>query len=197
MRQNRILDQKSATEIAWALWRRKDFAAAQETWADWLGASQAGYLHPQRIAYGHFEDVPSRSPFDWALTQAAGVEIQRDDGLDIRFSGTANVDFSNVRQFTTVDAGRYLFSAEVRATDITTDQAPFFHIFDPTGAGRVNVESLQIKGTTARSWITVDVRVPSGTHALQIQLERRPSQKFDNKIGGSLHVYHVSLLPVV
>jgi hypothetical protein len=196
MRQNRIVDQKSATEFAWAFWKRKAFATAQDSWAEWLGSSEAGYLHPQRIADAHFETTPGRSPFDWALTPAVGVEIQRNAGLDIRFSGTANVDFSNVRQFTTVGAGRYRFSAEVSAADITTDQAPFFHIFDPTGSGRVNVESAQIKGTMARSWITVDVRVPSGTQALQIQLERRPSQKFDNKIGGTLHLYQVSLLPV-
>jgi len=197
MRQNRILDQKSATELVWAFWKRSAFATAQDTWADWLGDSQAGYLHPQRIAYGHFEDVVSRSPFDWALTPTPGVEIQRNDGLDIRFSGSVNVDLSGIRQFTTVDAGRYRFSAEISATDITTDQGPFFHIFDPANPGRVSGETVQIKRTMARSWITADVRVPSGTQALQIQLERRPSQKFDNKIGGTLHVYQVSLLPVV
>ena len=196
MRQNRILDQKSAAEFAWAFWKRKAFASAQDVWTDWLGSSQAGYLHPQRIANVHFNDVPTRSPFDWELTQAEGVEIRRSDGLDVRFPGTANVDFSNVRQFTTVGVGRYRFSVEVSATDITTDQAPFFHIFDPVDSGRVNIESLQIKGMVARSWITVEVRVPPGTQALQIQLERRPSQKFDNKISGTLHVYQVSLVPV-
>ena len=197
MRQNQIVDQKSATNFAWAFWKRKAFATAQDSWADWLGSSQPGYLHPQRIANPRFEEAPTRSPFDWDLMPAAAVEIRRDAGLEIRFSGTANIDFSSVRQFTTVHAGRYRVSAEISAQDITTDQGPFFHLSDPVNSGNVNVESPQIKGTVARSWITVEVRVPPGTQALQIQLERRPSQKFDNKIGGTLHVYQVSLLPVV
>jgi hypothetical protein len=61
---------------------------------------------------------------------------------------------------------------------------------------RLNVESSPAKGTVVRSWITVNMSVPAGTQALQVQIERRPSQKFDNKIGGALHVYQVSLLPV-
>jgi hypothetical protein len=58
------------------------------------------------------------------------------------------------------------------------------------------VESSPVKGTAARSWIRLDVPVAPGTQALQIQIERRPSQKFDNKLGGTLHVYQTSLLPV-
>jgi hypothetical protein len=200
MRQNHLVDQKSATGFAWAFWQRKAFTAAQDSWVDWLGPSpglsQNGYLHPQRIANVRFEDAPNASPFDWALTPAEGVEIRRNDGLEVRFSGTANIAFSNIRQFTTVSGGRYRFAAEISADDVTTDQGPFFHVFDPINPGRLSVETFQFKGTVARSWITLDVSVPPGTQALEIQMERRQSQKFDNKIGGTLHVYQVSLLPI-
>lgn len=196
MRQNRLLDQKSATDFAWTFWQRNAFRIAQDSWADWLSPSQDGYLHPQRLSNVRFRNIPEGSPFDWTLDPAAGVEIRRNDGLDIRFSGTENVNFSNVRQFTTVSSGRYRFSAQISAEDVSTDQGPFFHIFDPANRGRVSVESLPVRGTVARSWITLDVPVPPDTQALQIQIERRPSQKFDNKIGGTLHVYQVSLLPV-
>ena len=196
MRKNQLVDPRSATDFAWAFWQRKAFADAQDAWADWSPLSGEGYLHPQRLANVRFADEPNGSPFDWALTPVAGAEIQRSSGLDIRFSGTENIDFSNVRQFTTVSSGRYRFSAEIEADDVTTDQGPFFHIFDPVNPGRLNVASPPAKGTVARSWITLDVPVASGTHALQIQIERRPSQKFDSKISGTLHVYRVSLLPV-
>lgn len=196
MRKNQLVDPRSATDFAWAFWRRNAFKAAQDGWADWLVLSREGYLRPQRLANVRFEDEPNGSPFDWALTPAAGAEIRRSGGLEIRFSGTANIDFSNVRQFTTVSSGRYRFSAEIEANDVTTDQGPFFHIFDPVHPSRLNVESPPAKGTVARSWITLDVPVAPGTQALQIQIERRPSQKFDNKIAGTLHVYRVSLLPV-
>ena len=206
MRTNRLVDRKSATDFAWALWRRKDFAAAQDGWADWLGSASADptgapsgkevHLHPQRLANVRFEDAPNGGPFDWTMTPSAGVEVLRKGGLEIRFLGTSNVDFSNVSQFTAVSSGRYRFSAEIDAQDVTTDQGPFFHIFDPANPRTLSVESSPVKGTLARSWITLDVPVGPGTQALQIQIERRPSQKFDNKIAGTLHVYQVSLLPV-
>jgi hypothetical protein len=196
MRQNRLLDQNSALEFTWTFWQRKAFRTAQDVWVDWLGPSRGGYLHPQRLANLRFQDAPDGSPFDWTLTPAPGVEIRRNDGLEIRFSGTENIAFANVRQFTTVSTGRYRFSARISAEDLTTDQGPFFHIFDPANPSRLSVESSPAKGTVAQSWITLDIRVPPGTEALQLQIERRVSQKFDNKIGGTLHVYQVSLLPV-
>jgi hypothetical protein len=196
MRQNRLLDQKSATDFAWTFWQRRAFTTAQDVWADWLGPSRRGYLHPQRLANVRFQDAPDGSPFDWTLTPAPGVTIRRNDGLEIRFSATENIVFANVRQFTTVSRGPYRFSAQISAEDLTTDQGPLFHIFDPVNPRRLNVESSPAIGTVARSWITLKVSVPPGTQALQIQIERRPSQKFDNKIRGILHVYQVSLLPV-
>jgi hypothetical protein len=198
---NQLVDRRGATDFAWAFWNRKAFASAQDVWEDWLGRSGNGYLlpqrlAPQRLANVRFEDQPNGSPFDWKVTPADGVEIRRNDGLEIRFSGTANINFANVSQFTTVSPGRYRFSAEINAEGVTTDEGPFFHIFDPGNPSRLSVESPPAKGTAARSWITLDVLVAPSTQALQIQIERRPSQKFDNKIGGTLHVYQVSLVPV-
>jgi hypothetical protein len=195
MRHNQLLDQKTAAEFAWAFWQRKAFTAAQDVWADWLGPAAGGYLHPQRLANVRFKEAPNGSPFDWTLTPTPALEIRQNDGLEVRFSGAENIEFSGVRQFATVGSGRYRFSAEISATDLTTDQGPFFHIFDPAAPGRLSVESSLVRGTVARSWITLDVSVPSGTQALAVQIERRRSQKFDNKINGTLHVYQVSLLP--
>jgi hypothetical protein len=196
MRKNHLLDQKLATEFAWTFWQRKAFTTAQDLWADWLGPSHDHYLHLQRLANVRFQDAPNESPFDWTLTPALGVEIRRSDGLDIRFSGTGNITFANVSQFTTVSSAHYRFSAQIRAENVTTDQGPFFHIFDPVDPARLSVESSPVKGTVARSWITLDAPIPPATQALEIRIERRPSHKFDNKISGSMHVYEVSLLPV-
>jgi hypothetical protein len=126
----------------------------------------------------------------------AGVEIHRKDGLAIQFSGSSNLSFSNVRQFTTATGGRYRFSALVSADNISTDQGPFFHIYDVADPRLLNVATEQIRGNVGRTWITLDVPVPPGVHGLAIQIDRIPSQKFDNKISGTLHVYQVSLAPV-
>ena len=43
--------------------------------------------------------------------------------------------------------------------------------------------------------MSVEFTVTAGTEALALQLERRPSQRFDNRISGTLHIHQVSLAP--
>jgi hypothetical protein len=52
--------------------------------------------------------------------------LLRKDGLEVRFSGKENVTSLGVRQLTTAEPGRYRFSAEVKADELTTDEGPFF-----------------------------------------------------------------------
>jgi hypothetical protein len=193
---NRLADQKSAVELTRTLWQRKSFRAAQDAWADWIGPAHGGYLHPQRLANTSFAEEPDGSPFDWTLATGPAVEISRHGGLDLHFSGQDNSDIAPVRQFATVNPGRYRFSAEISAEGITTDQGPFFHVLDPANPNRLSVQTPPVLGSVARSWVTADFEVPPGTEALQVQIERHSSLRFDNKIAGVLHVYQVSLVPL-
>lgn len=193
---NHLLNQKSASDLAWAFWQRKEFTAAQKFWSDWQGNPNGADPRSQRLADVRFQQAPGESPFDWIVMPVAGVEIHRKNGLEIQFSGTSNLAFSNVRQFTTAAGGRYRFSAVVSADNISTDQGPFFHIYDLLNPRLLNLTTEQIRGNVARSSISLDVPIPPGIHALAIQIDRIPSQKFDNKIAGTLHVYEVSLEPV-
>jgi hypothetical protein len=188
MQRNALLDEKSAAEVAWELWNRKSYQTAHTLWTSWLGATQL-------LANTRFDTAPRETPFDWALGSSPAVAVTRGNGLDVRFSGTENVAFSGVRQFTVLPPGRYRLSAEVSSENLTTDQGPFFRIFDPANPARLHAESAPILGTVGKSWITVEFTVASGTGALVIQLERRPSERFDNRIGGTLHIQQVSLIP--
>jgi hypothetical protein len=195
MLSNHLLDQKSAGDLAWAFWQRKEFTAAQDFWREWLGEPSSADLRSERLSDVRFQQPPGESPFDWMVTPVAGIEIHRKDGLEIQFSGSSNVTFANVRQFTAVTGGRYHFSALISADNISTDQGPFFHIYDILDPRLLNLTTEQIRGNIARSAVNLDVPVPPGTHALAVQIDRIPSQKFDNKIAGTLHVYGVSLKP--
>src|ERR1035437_1439652 len=189
MERNALLDEKSAGEVAWELWNRKSYQTAHTLWTSWLGTTQL-------LANTRFDIAPRETPFDWTLDASPAVAVTRANGLEVRFSGTENVAFSGVRQFTVVPPGRYRLSAEVSSENLTTDQGPFFRIFDPANPARLNVESAPILGTVGKSWITVAFTVASGTGALVIQLERRPSERFDNRISGTLHIHQVSLIPL-
>jgi hypothetical protein len=194
MKGNHLLDEKAAGEVAWTLWNRASYQAAYALWTTWLG--QSNDSQREFLVNREFRGPSKESPFDWSLASIPSVTVTPTNGLDVRFSGAENVSFSGVRQFTVVPPGRYRFSAEVSSDNLTTDQGPLFRIFDAASPGTLSVETGAIQGTVRRSWISVEFMVTPRTEALAVQLERRPSQRFDNRISGTLHIYKVSLVPV-
>ena len=193
MKGNRLLDEKSAGEVAWTLWNRASYETAHALWTNWLASIPGGDSQGQFLANGDFHNPPQDTPFDWALGSIPSVTVTQANGLDVRFAGTENIAFSGVRQFTVVPTGRYRFSAEVSSDNLTTDQGPYFRLFDPANPGTLSVETAAIHGTVMRSSISVEFTVTRRTEALAVQLERRPSQRFDNRISGTFHIYKVSL----
>lgn len=196
MRRNQFADTNDAVQVSATLWQHKSYRDAQELWADWLAAKRGDYLNPQRLANARFQEAPSGVPFDWTLTARAGVEFIRHDGLEAHFLGQENVGATGLGQITAVEPGRYRFSAEVSADNLTTDEGPFFQITDAENGGRLTLETQPILGNQSRASISMDFTVPAGTRIIQIGLVRRPSLKFDNKIAGTLHIYQVSIVPV-
>jgi hypothetical protein len=195
MMQNHLMDENTALDLTRTLWERQFYSTAQELWVDWLGPTHGDYPARELIFNRQFKDAPNGSPFEWTIPTQKSIEISRGQGLEVRFAGTENVEL-NVKQFAVVSPGRYHFSAETESEDLVTDQCPFFHIYDPENPARLNITTPQIKGTTARSETDLDFTVTPDTQTLVIQLERRQSERFDNKIQGTLHVYQVSLVPV-
>jgi hypothetical protein len=196
MRRLDIAGEQSAADTAWTLWNRKAYKDAQELWVIWLGARQGDYLKPQLLTNTRFQQTPSGSPFDWNFDRTKSVEFTRRDGLDIHFLGEENIDSVGIQQFTAPQAGRYTFSAEVSGNNITTDEGPFFKITDVENPERLSVQTRPITGTRCRSWISADFTVPAATRGLEVQLTRRSSFRFDNKIAGTLHIYQTSLVPL-
>ena len=196
MREKGLADEKSAVELAQTLWERKAYQTAQEFWVQWLGERREDYLRPQRIANRRFATAPTASPFDWRLGALPSVELERKNGLEVRFLGEDNVEFAQLHQFPVVNPGRYRFSAEIESEGITTDERPFWRIVGVGNLSHLAVETPAIKGSVPRSLVSVEFSVPAGTEALDIQLRRRPSLRFDNKIAGILRIYEVSLLPL-
>lgn len=194
MEENGLCDRASAVEAAWTLWERHSFQAAQRVWTGWMGPEAGDYTHPQELANRRFQSEPQGGPFDWTLEVPSSVAVSRNDGLTIRFQGTDNLMFNHIRQTAVIQPGRYRFSAEIQSDRLTTDQGLFFHIFDPISPG-FQAETPAVVGTVGRSWISVEFTVPPSARAILVQLERRPSERLDNKISGTLHVYQVSLLP--
>jgi hypothetical protein len=194
MKSNGLLDRSAAAGALWTLWYRQSYAAAHRLWLDFPKVSPATGTR-ELLTNSGFDEASSGGPFDWILEGACSVSLTQRDGLDVNFAGTGNIAFSGVRQGVFLKPGRYRFTAEVASEGLTTDQTPFFHLFDPAHPEAIHAASPQIKGTTPRSPISVAFQVPAGTQAVVVQLERQASSRFDNKIRGTLHLYRVSLEP--
>jgi hypothetical protein len=83
----------------------------------------------------------------------------------------------------------------LRTEAITTESGLCFFISDPNHSGAVNLLTEPLIGSNP--WTAADAEVTTGpqTHFLSIALSHRASRLFDNKLGGTVWVADVSLVP--
>jgi hypothetical protein len=108
------------------------------------------------------------------------------------FNGTANVGFENIWQYVAVQPNtRYRFSSYIRTEEITTDRGIRFEI---SGDGMPNEVTPNVVGTQPWALEPVEFTTGPGTRLLRIILRRETSDKFGNKIRGTVWVDDVSLV---
>jgi tetratricopeptide (TPR) repeat protein len=128
--------------------------------------------------------------FESAPAQTAGRALQLD------FNDGSNVNLTEPSEYIPVDPGRsYHFHALMRTDAITTESGTRFSVSDPNHPGAVNVLTENFTGT--RGWTPVDADLTTGpdTHFLVLRLTRQPSRLFDNKVGGTVWIAGLSLVP--
>ena len=173
----------------------------QQLWADYVKKQQPTYGNTELIFNPGFESNLSASPFSWNVEPRRDVDVVRVqdvryDGnwsLRIRFNGDTNTAYHQTYQLLVPRAGKYQFSAMIKADQITSDEGVRVHIFDPPGQSRLNVWSDTVTGT--KDWVDVSKSfdVPEGVKLLSVELARMESRMFDNKIGGTTWVDHLEL----
>jgi hypothetical protein len=168
----------------------------------------AGWTQPELVAGslvwdGGFEGKFADGGFGWRKRDSVGASTEFDSeirhagarSLRITFDGTANLDLDYPQQFVPVEPGRrYRFAAYVRTEGITTNSGVRFQIRDPRQPSDVNILTPNLTGTQPWALEEDDVVTGPQTRLLVIALRRLPSQKFDNKIQGTVWVDEVSLV---
>ena len=178
--------------------------SAASAWARYLGTRSGDYGKSTYLFNGGFESEPAQSPFDWNVARTEGVEVSRDFttawsgkySLRISFAGTQNLDFAAASQLAFVKPGPYRFHAFIRSEGLTTDQGIRFRISDAEMPARLDVIFGQFTGTTPWSAVEHAFVVSPETRLLQVQVIRKPSLKFDNKIGGTAWIDELRLEPI-
>lgn len=128
--------------------------------------------------------------FESAPAQASGRALRLD------FNDGSNIYLTEPSQYVAVEpATSYHFHALMRTDAITTESGLRFSISDPNHQGTVNVETENFTGT--RDWTPIDTDLTTGpdTHFLLIRLVRTPSRLFDSKLGGTVWIADISLVP--
>ncbi len=98
---------------------RKRYETAYYTWLQSLSDEQ---LTSIRLVFnGGFEHQPSGAPFDWSISQGAGVTIEFVEGPDVFGTkalrvdlGRGRIDFGGVEQTLSLAPGRYRLSLKLR-----------------------------------------------------------------------------------
>lgn len=154
---------------------------------------------------GGFEHDLLNGAFDWREDPVSGARFSPDSdvvhtggrALRITFDGSRNLDFQNLWQFSPVEPRRrYHFSAYLRLEGISTDSGIRFAIQDAFHPAGLQILSPNLVGSHPWSLVEADFMTGPETHLLTIALQRVPSWRFDNKLGGTVWVDDVSLLPV-
>lgn len=179
---------------------------SQTVWRQALSA--AGIAQPPTVPGslvwdGGFERPLLNGGLAWRYKPVAGAQLDLDQetvhsgsrSLRIVFDGSQNVDFSDFWQYVIVQPDtRYIFSAYLRAEDLTTDSGLRFEITDANQTSHLKV--LTSGATGKQPWTLDEASFTTGpnTRVLRVSLRRLPSSMLVGKIRGSAWVDDVSLV---
>jgi tetratricopeptide (TPR) repeat protein len=193
-------DDRLAGDYVDLLIMNREFSLAAETWKRSAGRHDGAYLRPNLVYNGDLELPSLQSGLDWQFDEVSGARTERDStvahsgssSLRIEFQGTDNIDFNHVEQRVIAEAGSYHFKAWIRTSEITTDQGAGFRLLD--SAGRLDLRTGALTGTNGWTPLDLDFTLTGPARLIRIQLIRRPSLKFDNKISGRVWIDSVLLV---
>lgn len=174
---------------------------AQQLWQEYACRLEPHYRVTNYIYNSSFETKPLLSPFDWTIETGDSAEASRSqdsvtDGswsLRIRFNGQQNTDYQQTYQDLVLEPGHYGFSAMMKTQQLRTDEGLRIHIFDQPTQARLNVWTDTLTGDQEWTKIEGAVNVPAGVKIVRVQVARKPSTKFDNKIGGTAWIDKLQL----
>jgi hypothetical protein len=145
---------------------------------------------------GDFEKAPNSRGFDWRLgtsrerlwqaKHAPGQGRGGSAALEVRFYGLANLSYNHLYQIVPVTPGvpqRVTFWW--RALRLTTDQGPFVEVQGYDGPGFRQTGPM-LTGSAGWRREVIEFTPPPGCRAVSVRLRRRPSNRFDNRIKGTL-----------
>jgi hypothetical protein len=182
-------------------------ADGKRMWLEALAACGLPHDAPpdgSAIWNGGFENDMLNGGFDWRLPSTKGMTAEYDTqifhggrrSLRLDFGGGMNLDLDQPLEFVAVEPGReYHFVAFLRTEGITTESGLRFAIFDPRHADSIRLETDDMTGTRDWTELSGDILTRDDTQILRVEVRRKPSRMFENKLEGTAWIDDVSLVP--
>jgi len=168
---------------------RRAYPQAMAVWA--AANTDDGYPGANRVFNSRFAPKRPASRLNWTIHSHPHVVPAWSDGLALTFDGFDNTAYSHLSQQTYIPPGRWRFTADIQPGELTTDQRPFFRIYDMEDPRRLDASTPMTPDK-----MTVDFTVPAAGSWAVITLNRRQSEKFDNKIRGVLRLRSAQITPI-
>jgi hypothetical protein len=185
-------------------------------WDQALGKAGTG-IHDQRLERevaagpegglnlvwnGSFELQPLQGGFDWRYSETPEVQFDVDvqerlegvKSLKITF-GDSNISFAHLSQIVPLpQPGDYTLEFCLRSEGLTTDQKPYFALAGYPVESGAALRTGMFPESTPWSKTTAHFSVGPGCKAIRLTLRRDRSEKFNNKLKGTLWLDRVRIL---
>ena len=186
---------------------QEKFEDAGKVWHQITGkdtASAVAFTENSLVYDGGFEKDISGGGFGWRQNDAEGADFDFDTdekhsgsrSARLTFDGTKNLLYEDLFQNVLVSPNtRYRFQGFLRTDQISTNSGMRFEIVDPNNPQRLDVLTPNETGTLPWTLEQLDFATGPDTHLISIRLVRKPSERLDNKIRGTVWIDDVSLVP--
>ena len=187
---------------------QEKFEEAGTVWRQAVAGDQdsaPAYAGNSLVYDGGFEKDISGGGFGWRQTDVMGADFDFD--MDVKhsgsrsarliFDGTENLSYEGLFQYVLVSPGtHYRFQGFLRTDQISTESGMRFEIVDPKDPQHLDVVTPNETGTLPWTLEQIDFTTGPRTHLIQIRIARRPSERLDNKLRGTVWIDDISIAPI-
>jgi hypothetical protein len=177
-----------ALQYAHFLLQKKRIVESRAIWCNYMGDDS--------ITNPGFEAEITRKGFDWRIwnERTENWEINRvndhnyegDYSLKIDFKGRENISFHHLYQIIAADPfDQFRLSYAWKSQKITTDQGLFIEVYSYDKKGLYKAAPIMV-GSNDWQQGYIEFALPEDSRAAVVRIRRRPSDRFDNKISGTV-----------
>lgn len=210
---HRLIATDPHTDLKWVfmltdmLVTQEKFGEAETVWRQAIKrdvGSVPAYAGNSLVYDGGFEKDISGGGFGWRQSDAMGADFDFDTDVKhsgsrsarLIFDGTENLSYEGLFQYVLVSPGtHYRFQGFLRTDQISTESGMRFEIVDPKDQPHLDVVTPNETGTLPWTLEQIDFTTGPNTHLILIRIVRKPSERLDNKLGGTVWIDDVSIVP--